>query len=301
MTSISNTRSSELCSHPHFAGLRIRAAWLFALGHLGFAVPAVRAAPAGEDDMARQLLFQALENQYRGRYQAALEIVEDSFIKGKDSLNGLVEFADEVGERKISLAGPQKAFEYQSLNFGKEQWLVDERSHRVRRIANRQWKKGLLGNLFTFEDLLKFPSDFFLEYSSCKGVKTTDSTYQVTMMLRPSFQSVYAKLEVTLLRQPVVLKSITFFGPQDQRLKTMEILGYKAVDGKQLASDLQVFDCDSLSNLRMCFRKFSFSESPVAQKSGSSSALMTKIGFNGAQALPSADGVEADAPEETSN
>jgi hypothetical protein len=232
-----------------------------------FCKPALAAAPAGEDDMARQLLSQALDNQYRGRYQAVLEIVEDSFIQGKDSLSGLAEFADEVGERKVSLTGPQKAFEYQSLNFGKEQWLVDERTHRVRRIANRQWKKGLFGSLFSYEDMLKFPSDFFVEYSSCKGVKTTDSTYQISMILRPSFQSVYSKLEVTLSRQPVVLKAITFFGPQDKKLKTMEILGYKSVDGKQLPSDLQVFDCDSLSNLKMCFRKFSFSEAPVAQKS----------------------------------
>ena len=55
----------------------------------------------------------------------------------------------------------------------------------------------------TYEDMLKFPSDFFLEYSSCRGIKTTDSTYQIIMTLKPVFQSFYSRLEVTLSTQPV--------------------------------------------------------------------------------------------------
>src|SRR6185295_20011336 len=88
------------------------------------------------DDNVRQILMQALENQYRGRYQADMELVNETFPGGKDSLTGLAEFADESGQRKMTLAAPgqQKSFEYQSLNFGQEQWLVDGTSKRVRRI-----------------------------------------------------------------------------------------------------------------------------------------------------------------------
>ena len=98
-------------------------------------------ASGSDDDMVRQLLLQALKNQYRGQYQATMEIVNETFPGGKDTLSGQAEFSDEIGERRISLVSPKKAFEYHSRQFGKEQWITDDNSHRIRRIANRQWKK----------------------------------------------------------------------------------------------------------------------------------------------------------------
>src|SRR5687768_7694121 len=85
-------------------------------------IASLRLVQAGgaDDDMARQLLLQALENQYRGHYQATLEIVDETFPNGWDTLSGQAEFSDEIGERKICLAGSKQAFEYRSLNFGKE-------------------------------------------------------------------------------------------------------------------------------------------------------------------------------------
>jgi hypothetical protein len=193
-------------------------------------------------------------------------MVDESFSTGRDSLAGMAEFADEVGERKISLTGPRKSIAYHSLNFGKEQWITDASTGRIRRIANRQWKKNMIGSLLTYEDMLKFPTDFFLEYSSCKGVKTTDSTFEIAMMLRPVFQSFYTKLEVTLSRNPVLLRKIAFYGPQDKKLKTMELRGYKETEGKWLATDMAMFDCDTLSSVKMCMRNFSFQVGSVAQK-----------------------------------
>lgn len=271
---------------------------------LGAAIDLPRAAGA-DDDLARQLLLQALDNQYRGHYQATLELVDESFPATRDSLSGQVEFSDEIGERKICLAGPKKAFEYHSLHFGKEQWVTDDNSHRIRRIANRQWKKGMFGTLLTYEDMLKLPTDFFLEYSSCKGVKATDSTYQITMVLKPLFQSFYSHLEVTLGRNPVLLKSMTFYGPQDQKLKTMDIKGYEKTEGKWLISDLTVSDCDSLSRLQMCFRHFSFSPTPVAQmsKAAPGFSLMSKRvpdSAGGAKASDP-DGSDEESMEEISN
>jgi hypothetical protein len=218
-----------------------------------------------DEDLARQLLVQALKNQYRGHYQATMEIVNETFPLGLDTLSGQAEFSDEIGERRISLASPKKAFEYHSLQFGREQWITDDNSHRIRRIANRQWKKGLVGSLLTYEDMLKLPTDFFLEYSSCKGLKAMDSTYQLSMSLKPLFQSFYSRLEVTLTKNPVLLKSITFYGQGQQKIKTMTIVGYHQVENKWLISDLTVSDCDSLSSLRMCFRHYSFAPMPIAQ------------------------------------
>ncbi len=270
---------------------------------LGFLRPVQAAAP--EDDMARQLLLQALDNQYRGHYQATLEIIDETFPGGRDSLSGQAEFSDEIGERRICLAGPKKAFEYRSLNFGKEQWVTDDNSHRIRRIANRQWKKGMFGTLLTYEDMLKLPTDFFLEYSSCKGVKATDSTYQLTMVLKPLFQSFYSRLEVTLGKSPVLLKSMTFYGQQNQKLKTMDILGYKQAEGKWLISDLTVADCDSLSRLQMCFRHFSFAPNPVAHKGKVKApgfSLLSKRMPDGSGSNASGpDGSDEESSEEVSN
>lgn len=224
------------------------------------------AALAGPDeDMAQQLLFKALENQYRGRYQAEVELIEESFARGRDSLAGDVEFADDLGERRISLAGSKKSFEYKCLNHGQEQWVTDGNSQRIRRIANRQWKKGVFGNLLTYEDMLKFPMDFLLEYSSCKGVRATDSAYEISMLLKPAYQTFYSRLEVTLSKEPVLLKSMTFYGLNDQKLKSMEVTGYKQVHGRYLVSDLSMMDCDSTASMQMCFRNWSFQEAPAVR------------------------------------
>jgi hypothetical protein len=223
------------------------------------------AVSAAEEDMAQQLLYKALENQYRGRYQANVDWIEDSFTKGRDSLSGLAEFADDLGERRMSLSGPTKSFEYKCMNFGKEQWVTDGSSNRIRRIANRQWKKGVAGTLMTYEDMLKFPMDFLLEYSSCKGMKATDSAYLINMLIKPAYQSFYSRLEVSLSKEPVLLKGITFYGQNDQKLKSMQVDGYKHVAGRYLVSDLSVVDCDSTASLQMCFRNFSFQEMPVAK------------------------------------
>jgi hypothetical protein len=232
---------------------------------------------ASEDEMARPLLTQALENQFHGRYQATLEIVHDDFAAGKDSLAGYAEFSDDLGERKICLAGPGKSFEYKSLNFGKEQWITDESTHRVRRIANRQWKKGVFGTLLTYEDMLKLPADFFLEYSACKSLRVTDSAYQISMELKPLYQSCYSRLDVELGKNPVLVKSMVFYGSHGERLKTLTVSGYKEMEGKWLATDMGLSNTDSLASLRMCFKNFSFIEPGTVRKDHARLSLARQI------------------------
>jgi hypothetical protein len=273
-------------------------------GLLIFILPIL--ALGSDEDLARQLLSQALENQYRGRYSATLEIIDESFPSGRDSLSGQIEFSDEVGERRICLAGSKKSFDYRSFNFGKEQWITDDESHRIRRIANRQCKKVMFGTLLTYEDMLKLPVDFFLEYSSCKGIKAVDSTYQLSLLIKPIFQSFYSRLEVTLSKNPVLLKTMTFYGQQQQKLKSMEVLGYKQAEGKWLISDLTVFDCDSLSRVQMSFRHFSFNRTPIANKSKLKAPNINLINDSKPYGSESTeelglDGLKEDGSEEVSN
>lgn len=261
------------------------------------------AEPAGasQDEIARPLLTQALENQFHGRYQATVEMVHDDFTSGKDSLAGYAEFADDLGQRKLCLTGSRKAFEYKSLNFGKEQWITDEETHRVRRIANRQWKKGVFGTLLTYEDMLKLPADFFLEFSACKSLRITDSNYQISMALKPIYQSFYSRLDVELSKNPVLVKSMVFYGTHGERLKTLTVRGYQELEGKWLATDLGLADNDSLSSLRMCFKNFSFSEPPQARKEHARLTLLEKHplvlppGAEGSPETESADEGSGDA------
>lgn len=216
------------------------------------------------DSFARQILLEALSNQYRGQYRATLEVLSNNFSTGEDSLSGPIEFSDEIGQRKICLAGSNQSIEYQTSRFGKEQWVTDESSQRIRRIANRQWKKGLFGNLLTYEDMLKWPSEFFLDFNSSSAIKSSDSTYEFTMVMKPLIQSFYSKLDVTFSKKPVLLKSMTFYGMQGQKLKTMEIHNYEKSEGKWLAANMSITSCDSLANLKMCFKHFSFSNAMTA-------------------------------------
>jgi hypothetical protein len=242
----------------------------------GAGLALAESAASTQDEMARPLLTQALENQFHGRYQATVELVHDDFTSGKDSLAGYAEFADDLGQRKLCLSGSRKAFEYKSLNFGKEQWITDQETHRVRRIANRQWKKGVFGTLLTYEDMLKLPADFFLEFSTCKSLRITDSTYQISMALKPLYQSFYSSLDVELSKSPVLVKRLVFYGTHGERLKSLAVKGYQELEGKWLATDLGLADNDSLSSLRMCFKNFSFSEPAQARKDHARLSLLEK-------------------------
>ncbi|MDB6035953.1 MAG: hypothetical protein JWM16_6291, partial [Verrucomicrobiales bacterium] len=44
------------------------------------------------------------------------------------------------------------------------------------------------------------------------------------------------------------------------------VKAYKEMDGKWLVTDMSVADNDSTASLQMCFKNFSFTESPQAQR-----------------------------------
>jgi hypothetical protein len=86
------------------------------------------------------------------------------------------------------------------------------------------------------------------------------------MELKPLYQSCYTRLDVELGKNPVLVKSMVFYGSHGERLKTLVVSGYKEMEGKWLATDMGLSDTDSLSNLRMRFKNFSFIDPGVVRK-----------------------------------
>jgi hypothetical protein len=124
--------------------------------------------------------------------------------------------------------------------------------------------------------MLKLPADFFLEYSNCRSLRITDSAYHISMLLKPIYQSFYSRLDVVLNKNPVLVRSMVFFGTHGERLKSMEVKDYRELEGKWLPTDMKFADSDSLSSLRMCFKNFSFTETAQARKERSRTTLLAK-------------------------
>src|SRR5690606_29531793 len=80
----------------------------------------------------------------------------------------------------------------------------------------------------------------------------------ILMTLKPIYQSFYGRIDVTLSKNPVLLRALTFYGTHGEKLKTLDVQNYMEMNGKWLVTDMTVTDTDSLSSLQMCFRNFSF-------------------------------------------
>jgi hypothetical protein len=106
-------------------------------------------------------------------------------------------------------------------------------------------------------------------------------------------------LDVELSKSPVLVKGMVFYGTHGERLKSLAVKDYKQMEGKWLASDLGLADSDSLSSLRICFKNFSFTESPQARKEH---ARLANFAAH-SPALPAAgEGTESEeSPDEGSN
>jgi hypothetical protein len=228
------------------------------MGMRGRAYPAIFFWAAGtvlggaREDSAAAWIRRAVENQYRGPYSAEIAFVRESYLRGTDSLRGRLTFNDQAGERQFRVQGRDEAFLWWSRNFGQEQWWRDEKTRRAHRIPFRSLRKPAFGSLLTYEDLTKLPADYLLDFLSCKKLAETDSICELTLLLKPTAQSRYASLEVTLSRNPLLLRRVVFFGYDGRKLKSLEVRDYfPAPGGKFMPGDLRVFDSDSLSAVRL--------------------------------------------------
>jgi hypothetical protein len=210
-----------------------------------------------QTDSTLKLLEQASENQYRGSYAADVVFVRESFLHGVDSLRGRLNFDDLSGDRQMRLRGRDDAFDWWSRNFGQEQWWADANSKRQHRIPLRSLKKPAFASLLTYEDLMKLPADYLLEFESCEKLPDTDSTYEMRLKLKPQSVSRYGSLDVSLRRKPVLLRRVVFFSPGGNRLKSLEITTYRQTGGgAYLPVEFHVFDSDSLSSARLSLGEF---------------------------------------------
>ncbi len=231
-------------------------------------------------DSTDPLLREAVENAYRGGYSAEIFCVRNSFMRGPDSLRGKLDFEDPIGERRLGLEGRDESRVWWSRNFGQEQWWQDGKTERLRRIPFHSLKKPAFGSLLTYEDLLKLPVGYLMDFLSCKKTGETDSTCAFNLLLKPAPQSRYGSLEVTLCKRPTLLRSVVFFDADGKRLKSLEMENYHLEGGKYLPTDLRLFDGDSLVSMRLSLRNPRTSGAPTSGRDNTSvsqSAALSRI------------------------
>ncbi len=215
-------------------------------------------APAGAaandsaiDAPASALLEQAVANQYPGHYSCQVVWVENSLARGHDSLAGRADFGDSAGMRSLRLQNRQEAYEWWSRDSGQVQWWKNDVTDRLYRVPFHSYKKPAFGTLFTYEDLAKFPAGYFQDPESCKKLDETDSTVQLSVRLRPSVQSRYGYLDVTMQKAPVLVRRVVFFSPDGKQLKSLEVGDYRPEGGRFLPENILVVEGDSLASVRL--------------------------------------------------
>ncbi len=213
---------------------------------------------AGSVDPGWAWVNRVLDGQYRGYLSAELTLIRDHWLDGRDTLAGELRFHDRIGERRLSLNTPEGAFEFWSREYGAEQWWKEPVSQRVRRIANRSWKKPAFNTQMTFEDLLKIPGDFLLNYSGTETLLETDSTVFWRISLTPTYQSQYGTLEIKIDRRMGQPTEIAFYSLFGKPLKTMRF-EYVPMGTAWQWSRILVEDAE-----RLVFSEWKISVSPQA-------------------------------------
>ncbi|MCD6024558.1 MAG: hypothetical protein K0Q91_1474 [Fibrobacteria bacterium] len=210
------------------------------------------AAAQGLNTEAANLLARARANLLAADRAVDVLCVRDSYLRGRDTLRGWMDFRDARGERRLSLSGGGESFEWWSRHHGAEQWRRDDATERLRRIPPHSLKKPALAAVpLSYEDLLRFPLGYFDRFVACKRLQETDSTYELTLSLSPLASSRYAAAEVSLRKSPVLLRRVVFSGA-GKPSKSLEI-AYRMESGKHAPSDLRFEGGDGLASLRLVF------------------------------------------------
>lgn len=203
-------------------------------------------APLSSDHaLAEQVITLALENQFHGRYKADLELLQSSYLRGLERLTGTIQVNDTTGDRTIDVKNGDSGFLYRSESNGQSQWITDHQTQRIRRIANRQWKKPVLGTVLSYEDLVRMPMDVLKQGDDFKDFRQTDSSYELTVTLKRSSASFYNHAVASLSKSPLLLRSMILFDHQGKRCKQIEAMAYTEVGGKWLLNRFRVTNCDS--------------------------------------------------------
>ncbi len=201
--------------------------------------------PSSDHALADQVISLALENQFHGRYKADLELVQESYLRGLERLSGTIQVNDTAGDRIIEVRNGDTGFLYRSESNGQFQWITDLQTQRIRRIANRQWKKPALGSVLSYEDLVRMPMDILKQGNDYKDFRQSDSSYELTLTLKHSSGSFYSRAVANLSKSPLLLRSMILYDNQGKRCKQVEAMTYTEVGGKWLLNRFRVTNCDS--------------------------------------------------------
>jgi Outer membrane lipoprotein-sorting protein len=206
--------------------------------------------------LAQQVLSLALENQYQGNYRTDVEMVRSSYRDGIERLLGTLQVEESTGSRKLELKDMtgEGGYTYRSENFGAEQWVQDQKTQRMRRIANRQFKKSALGTDLTYEDLMRLPLDILRAGETVKEFRQTDSSYNFTLGLRHQGASFYSKVDAVVAKSPLRITSMVLYDAHGKRCKQVDITGYAEVQGKWLLKGFKVINCDSSASTWVALR-----------------------------------------------
>lgn len=227
-------------------------AFLLALGVMAFPV---RGQPDRAIDVltdsATVLFTRAVENQFRGEYSSEVRFVLNSSSRGTDTLQGRLDLDDRSGRSQLQLKSPGGNFVWWSRNFGQEQWWKDDGNERLHRIPFRSFKRPAFGSILAFEDLINLPTGFLPEFQTCKRLSESDSTFDLSLSLKPSTLSRYGSMEVTLKKRPLVLRSINFFAIDGHKIKSLEVGEYRRIQNRYFPTSICILNGDSLSSLRL--------------------------------------------------
>ncbi len=196
-----------------------------------------------------KILSQLNENTYRGEFSAKT-IWHFNNLWGQDSLRGEIHWNDLQGSRQYILGEGLQQSTYTSKYFGREQWIEEGSGGRVRRIANRQWKKSAFASLLTYEDLNKIPCDFVAN-ANLQKFEIQDSLYSFSFFIKPSQQSLVTYIEMSCQKNPVWIKSLIFYDARKHRLKSIEMNSYGERDKKFYSKGWTVWDASRLLSNRI--------------------------------------------------
>ncbi len=211
----------------------------------------VTAAASDSMQTCMDLVKEALGNLHEEAFSAEVGGVKWDPLQGEISWTGHWEFRDTQGERTFTYKSPAENFTHRSRNYGREQWMEDAQSGRVRRIGNRQWRKFAVNGVLTYEDLVKMPTGYLAEAGKCTQFRESDSTYHLTVKVEPAYQSNYSKLEVTLGKRPVLPLAVAFFDWRGEEQKVFEIGGFQSVGSKWVFSRIDAFGQNSPAGLSL--------------------------------------------------
>ncbi len=213
------------------------------------AAPASRTASL--DAEAALLLSRARQNLVFADHAAEVTWIRESFLNGTDTLKGRMDFLEQKGERRLQLSGIAGEIEWWARPADAQHWVREGTASRLRRLPAHSLRKPVLSGPASFEDLALLPLGYARDFRACLRLQETDSTYELTLLPRRGVASLYASIDLTLGKSPVLPRRIVFTGEDGRPPRTMEILRYHRGSDGYVPVEIRFFREDHLVDARI--------------------------------------------------